>query len=201
MTHRDTQQTIFSYLLSLHLLWAIPAPSPPPSHVGNSNKKVTGMLVVRVRGVNFGFSASLSVLWVKHLLYFQPSLNRKTRQGLHGIYRGLNKLSLSHTPRLVSFRGSVQNFRYHSVCFIWESPFLRPSVQSSKHCTFNVPRLFTVPYFFVRSPGLNAYQYRRESWFHMSRGGGSRGLQRSGEGDIFLASSPTDLTLIQDFRL
>ena len=78
MTHRDTQQTIFSYLLSLHLPWAIPRPARGR---GNSNKKVTGMLVVRVRGVNFGFSVSLSVLWVKlsvshsvlwakHLQYF-----------------------------------------------------------------------------------------------------------------------------------
>lgn len=77
MTHRDTQQTIFSYLLSLHLPWAIPP--PPPRR--NSNKKVTGMLVVRVRGVNFGFSVSRSMLWVKlsvshsalwvkHLQYF-----------------------------------------------------------------------------------------------------------------------------------
>ena len=62
MTHRDTQQTIFSYFLSLHLPWAIPR---APRGGGNSNKKVTGMHVVRVRGVNFGFSVSLSMLWVK----------------------------------------------------------------------------------------------------------------------------------------
>ena len=60
-THRDTQQTIFSYLLSLHLPWVIPPPPPPPRPRGNSNKKVTGKLVVRVRGVNFGFSVSFSV--------------------------------------------------------------------------------------------------------------------------------------------
>ena len=58
-THRDTQQTIFSYLLSLHLPWVIPPPPPRPR--GNSNKKVTGKFVVRVRGVNFGFSVSFSV--------------------------------------------------------------------------------------------------------------------------------------------
>lgn len=29
-THRDTQQTIFSYLLSLHLPWVIPPPPPAP---------------------------------------------------------------------------------------------------------------------------------------------------------------------------
>ena len=34
---------------------------PPPRPRGNSNKKVTGKLVVRVRGVNFGFSVSFSV--------------------------------------------------------------------------------------------------------------------------------------------
>ena len=44
-----------------------------------------------------------------------------------GIYHGLNELSLCHTPRLVAFRGLVQNFRYHSVCFIWESSFTRHS--------------------------------------------------------------------------
>lgn len=58
MTHRDTQQTIFSYLFSLHLPWAIPRP-PPPGGGGNSNKKMTGTLVVRVRGVNFGFLSHL----------------------------------------------------------------------------------------------------------------------------------------------
>ena len=35
--------------------------TPPPRPRGNSNKKVTGKLVVRVRGVNFGFSVSFSV--------------------------------------------------------------------------------------------------------------------------------------------
>ena len=44
------------------------------------------------------------------------------------------------------------------------------------------PRVFTVPYFFVRSSGSNAYRYGRPSWFNMSRGGWCRGLQRSVEG-------------------
>ena len=132
MTHRDTQQTFFLKITFLTPPVGDTTPPPPGGGGGNSNKKMTGMLVVRVRGVNFGFSVSLSMLWVKFsvshsvLRVSQDSLG-SSREEIYfeyfGIYHGLNELSLSHTPRLVSFRGSVQNFRYHFVCFIWESPF------------------------------------------------------------------------------
>ena len=112
-----------------------------------------GMLVVSLRGVNFGFLVSLRVFRAKRQ-YFKPPRSRlgfreetqnyAKRNRSHIFFltcflyriRGQNLLkprpdwsplgvtkSFSHS-QMISFRGSIQNFRRASlsVCSIWESP-------------------------------------------------------------------------------
>ena len=72
------------------------------------------------------------------------------------------------------------------------------------------PRLFTVPYFFVRSSAWSAYRYGRPSWFYVCRGAGvgvrGRGREAIKIVPLFpLLPKPSparqvDFALIQDGR-